>query len=84
MPEERLELSRGRPHRILSPARLPFRHSGHWAVNIVEKLALGWAQRRITSLIRPFLRSIVKIGPCLTSPRRSMGFSVAGIRDGVV
>ena len=28
MPEERVELTRGCPHRILSPARLPFRHSG--------------------------------------------------------
>ena len=28
VPEERLELSRGYPHRILSPARLPFHHSG--------------------------------------------------------
>src|SRR3954451_5710839 len=28
MPEERVELSRGCPLRILSPVRLPFRHSG--------------------------------------------------------
>ena len=28
VPEEKLELSRGYPHRILSPARLPFHHSG--------------------------------------------------------
>ena len=30
MPEVRVELTRGCPHRILSPARLPFRHSGKW------------------------------------------------------
>ena len=28
MPEERVELSRGCPRGILSPLRLPFRHSG--------------------------------------------------------
>ena len=28
VPEEGLEPSRGCPHRILSPARLPFHHSG--------------------------------------------------------
>ena len=28
VPERRLELLRGRPRRILSPLRLPFRHSG--------------------------------------------------------
>ncbi len=28
MPEERVELSWGCPRRILSPLRLPFRHSG--------------------------------------------------------
>ena len=28
VPEEGLEPSRGFPHRILSPARLPFHHSG--------------------------------------------------------
>lgn len=30
MPEERVELSWGCPRRILSPLRLPFRHSGRW------------------------------------------------------
>ena len=34
MPEARVELARGCPRRILSPLRLPFRHSG-WAGNIV-------------------------------------------------
>ena len=43
MPEVRVELTRGCPHRILSPARLPFRHSGKWAVNIAEFLrAENW------------------------------------------
>ena len=28
MPEARVELARGCPRRILSPLRLPFRHSG--------------------------------------------------------
>ncbi len=36
MPKVRVELTRGCPHRILSPARLPFRHSGKWAGNIAE------------------------------------------------
>ncbi len=36
MPEVRVELTRGCPHRILSPARLPFRHSGRVGENIVE------------------------------------------------
>jgi hypothetical protein len=29
MPEARFELARGCPRWILSPLRLPFRHSGH-------------------------------------------------------
>ena len=29
MPEARVELARGCPRRILSPLRLPFRHSGY-------------------------------------------------------
>src|SRR4026209_1132560 len=35
MPEARVELARGCPRRILSPLRLPFRHSGR-AGNIVR------------------------------------------------
>src|SRR5438876_2034189 len=34
MPEERVELSWGCPRRILSPVRLPFRHSGSPALNL--------------------------------------------------
>jgi hypothetical protein len=40
VPEERLELSRGYPHRILSPARLPFHHSGT-KDNINNEAAIG-------------------------------------------
>jgi hypothetical protein len=36
VPEERLELSRGYPHRILSPARLPFHHSGTIGKNLIS------------------------------------------------
>ena len=32
VPEERLELSRGCPRTILSRVRIPFRHSGLWAI----------------------------------------------------
>src|SRR5437773_2726942 len=35
VPEERAELSWGCPRRILSPLRLPFRHSGFGGGNIV-------------------------------------------------
>jgi hypothetical protein len=41
VPEERLELSRGYPHRILSPARLPFHHSGTRII-LITKLRLGY------------------------------------------
>ena len=40
MPEERVELSWGCPRRILSPLRLPFRHSGAGR-NIIAAGGLG-------------------------------------------
>ncbi len=40
MPEVRVELTRGCPHRILSPARLPFRHSGSGPGNIAGLLVV--------------------------------------------
>ena len=40
MPEVRVELTRGCPHRILSPARLPFRHSGSGPGNIAGLLGV--------------------------------------------
>ena len=42
MPEARVELARGCPRRILSPLRLPFRHSGR-AVTYTPR---GWSRRR--------------------------------------
>jgi hypothetical protein len=45
VPEERLELSRGYPHRILSPARLPFHHSGT-GDNINNEAAIGIQEDR--------------------------------------
>jgi hypothetical protein len=41
VPEERLELSQGCPYRILSPARLPFHHSGT-AVLLITKHYFGY------------------------------------------
>jgi hypothetical protein len=51
VPEERLELSRGYPHRILSPARLPFHHSGT-GNNINNQAAVG-IQERIVPAAMP-------------------------------
>ena len=44
MPEEGLEPSQGYPYRILSPARLPFHHSGTRA-NIDNERARGLQER---------------------------------------
>src|SRR5207244_8069124 len=41
MPEERVELSRGCPRGILSPLRLPFRHSGRLVVRGVQPLRIA-------------------------------------------
>src|SRR5690348_10268771 len=56
MPEERVELSRGCPRGILSPLRLPFRHSG-------ARLVL----RRYDSLDVPLLRehALCEVEPLL-------------------
>jgi hypothetical protein len=51
VPEERLELSRGYPHRILSPARLPFHHSG--TGNHINNQAAVGIQERIVPAAMP-------------------------------
>ena len=45
VPEEGLEPSQGYPYRILSPARLPFHHSGT-RVNIDNERARSMQERR--------------------------------------
>ena len=45
VPEEGLEPSQGYPYRILSPARLPFHHSGTRA-NIDNEQAVGMQEDR--------------------------------------
>jgi hypothetical protein len=61
VPEERLELSRGYPHRILSPARLPFHHSGTRDI-INNEATIGIQEERCIHRINRSGSEWMKIG----------------------
>jgi hypothetical protein len=73
VPEEGLEPSQGYPYRILSPARLPFHHSGTRANKIDNERALGLQERgrfrENVAVARWSLR--VRLRIVNLSPRRS-------------
>ncbi len=61
MPEARVELARGRPRRILSPLRLPFRHSGEWSCKFIY--ADGGVNSTATGYSHPFSSPGAGIAP---------------------
>jgi hypothetical protein len=55
VPEVGLEPTQGFPYRILSPARLPFHHSGT-AVLLITKHGFGYKRRLVKGLIMGSLK----------------------------